>query len=280
MILIVESNSTRTEWSLIDGEVLVEHLFTSSLNPISQIRRDISRIIRLELPKSMFNKKIDIVYYYGAGCEEDEKRSVLSISLTTRFRTYVRIEPQVLGAARAFLQNKIGIMCLLDAESGSCLYNGKDMEFSIKSGGYILGDEGSGASIGKAFIGDMIKNLVPEEIGHDFLTKNLITQYDMMDIVYEQPFPGKFFDNVSQFLASYRSDDYVINLVSNCIEQFFSRSLLQYDYLHYPIYFAGKTAKTYQTILKQVAIQKQIKISIIEDNLMNGLIKFHSKGRF
>ena len=50
MIIIADSSSTRTEWTLLDGDVIVAHALTQGLNPFYLSRREISHIIRLGLP--------------------------------------------------------------------------------------------------------------------------------------------------------------------------------------------------------------------------------------
>ena len=59
MKLIAESGSTRTEWALVDGDYIVEHVFTEGINPFFQSRREISRSVRLELPDSFFKKDLN-----------------------------------------------------------------------------------------------------------------------------------------------------------------------------------------------------------------------------
>lgn len=275
MKLIAESGSARTEWSLIDDKKVVEHLFTSGLNPFFQVRRDISRSIRLELPPAIFHKKIEKVYFYGAGCSSIERKLVVSAALITQFRTHTQVESDMLGAARGLLLDKPGIACILDSGSNTCFYNGKEIDYNIASGGYILGDEGSGAAIGKAFLSDVIKNLAPEELIREFLTKFCITPENILEAVYSRPMPGRFLHSVSEFLANYKNNEYVTDTITNSFRGLFKRCITHYDYTNYPLCLTGTTAKTFQTLLKNVASEYGVQISKIEDTPMKGLVQYH-----
>ena len=103
MKIIAESSSTRTDWSLVEGTEIVEHAFTTGLNPYFQTRREISHSIRLELPEAFFRRRWEHVYFYGAGCGNTEKCKVMESSLVAQFKTPVTVQSDLLGAARGLL---------------------------------------------------------------------------------------------------------------------------------------------------------------------------------
>ncbi len=127
MKIIAESSSTRTEWALLDGTEIVEHAFTTGLNPFFQTRREISHAIRLELPEAFFRRRWDHVYFYGAGCSSKEKTKIMESSLVAQFKTPVTVESDLLGAARGLLVREAGLACILGTGSNSCLYNGSEI---------------------------------------------------------------------------------------------------------------------------------------------------------
>jgi len=174
MELIAKSRST-TEWVLADAYRTVLQAFTDGLNPYFQTRREISRSIRLELPEDFFKKKIEKIFFYGAGCSSEEKKKVVHSSLISQFHTPVEVESDLLAAARGLFKNDAGIACVIDTGSNSCFYNGTTIEKNVRAGGYILGDEGSNSILGKTFLSDVIKDLVPEHIMRDFYLKFSLT---------------------------------------------------------------------------------------------------------
>ena len=276
MKLIVESGSTRTEWALVEDQQLVQHAFTEGLNPYFQTRREISRSVRLGLPEVFFKKKLEQVHYYGAGCNSLEKRNTLGASLVAQFKTPIQVESDLLAAARGLFKTEAGIACILGPGSNSCFYNGKIIVKNVRSGGYILGDEGSGAVIGMKFLSDVLKGLSPAGVTSDFFDKFRTTPNDIMESVYNRPFPNRYLASVAYFLADYMTVDYVASLVTNSFFDFFRRNIRQYDYQSYPTRFVGSLAYRYADPLREVAKEFGVTVDKIEETAMKGLIDFHS----
>ena len=276
MKLIAESGSTRTEWALVEDNHLVQRVFTEGLNPFFQTRREISRSVRLGLPESFFKKKLDQVYYYGAGCSSYEKKNILGASLVAQFKTPIQVESDLLAAARGLFKCEAGIACILGTGSNSCFYDGKIIVKNVKAAGYILGDEGSGAVLGKLFLADLLKGLAPKELANEFHEKFRISVNDVMESVYNLPFPNRFLGTIAYFLGDYMDNEYVYNLLTNNLRSFFNRNVCQYDYINYPIRFVGSLAYAYPDNLQEVAQEFGVEIDVIEETPMNGLIEFHS----
>lgn len=276
MKLIAESGSTRTEWALVEDNHLVQRVFTEGLNPFFQTRREISRSVRLGLPESFFKKKLDQVYYYGAGCSSYEKKNILGASLVAQFKTPIQVESDLLAAARGLFKCESGIACILGTGSNSCFYDGKIVVKNVKAAGYILGDEGSGAVLGKLFLADLLKGLASKELASEFHEKFRISANDVMESVYNLPFPNRFLGTIAYFLGDYMDNEYVYNLLTNNLRSFFNRSVCQYDYMNYPIRFVGSLAYAYSDTLRKVAREFGVEIDVIEETPMNGLIEFHS----
>ena len=276
MDLIAESGSTRTEWALVENGQLIENTFTEGINPFFQTRREISRCVRLSLPEIYFKQKLKQIYYYGAGCTTEEKKGILSASLVAQFKTPIEVESDLLGAARGLFNNEPGIACILGTGSNSCFYDGKNIVKNVKSGGYVLGDEGSGATLGRYFLSDLLKGLVPKELENEFEEKFRINTDQIMDQIYNYPFPSKFLATISYFLVDHTNNDYVHNLIITNLERFFNRCIAQYDYNNYPVRFVGSYAYTYSTFLQEVAATHNVKVDRIEETAMPGLIKYYS----
>jgi len=276
MKLIAESSSTRTEWCLVEGVYVVEHAFTEGINPFFQTRREISRCIRLQLPEVFFKKKSEQIFFYGAGCTNPEKKSILEASIVAQFRAPVQAESDLLGAARGLFGNEAGITCILGTGSNSCFYDGTNIVKNVRSLGYILGDEGSGAVLGKMFLGDCLKNMAPPELIEEFYERCKVAADDIMSSVYNSPFPNRFLSAFSYFLADHTDNEYVHNLIFNNFKNFFERNLLQYDYKNYPIRFVGAIAHKYAPILNEVADEFGVKVDRIQETSIVGLVDYHT----
>lgn len=279
MKLIAESGSTRTEWVLVEDNNLIQRAFTEGLNPFLQTRREISRSVRLGLPELFFKKKLEQVYFYGAGCSSHEKKNILGASLVAQFKTPIQVESDLLAAARGLFKCEAGIACILGTGSNSCFYDGKIIAKNVKAGGYILGDEGSGAVMGKHFLSDVLKGLAPKDITNDFYDKFRINANEVMESVYNRPLPNRFLATVSYFLADYLNEDYVYNLITSNLRSFFTRNVCQYDYQNYPVRFVGSLAHYYAELLRETAKEFGIDLKTIEETSINGLIEYHAMNR-
>lgn len=274
--VIAESTSTHSEWSLIDGNNVVAHAIISGINPYFQTRREISHIIRLELPRDFFKRRWDRILFYGAGCSTAERKKIVELSLVAQFKTPVTVESDLVGAAHGLLQHDAGLACILGTGSNSCFYDGERITKSVSPGGFILGDEGSGSSMGRIFLSDVLKDLAPRDLIEEFYAVNKITKADIMDSVYNNPHANNNLHNYSFFLAEHLDNEYARNLVTNEIKRFFDRNLCQYEYKDYPVYFVGSVATRYSEILLQVAYSYNMNVKKIVSDSMPGLVAYHS----
>lgn len=276
MKIIAESSSTRTEWALCDGSEIIEHAFTTGLNPYFQTRREISHAIRLELPESFFGRRWDHVYFYCAGCANADKTKIIESSLVAQFKTPCTVESDLLGAARGLLVHKPGLACILGTGSNSCYYDGKEITKSVRPLGFILGDEGSNAYMGKKFIADVLKELAPEELINDFYDRFQITPNVLMEEVYSNALPPRSLARFAFYLKDHIEHPYVYNLVYKSLYAFFERNIIAYDYQNLPISFVGSTCVMFEDILRKAAEDFGARIEKITKYSMPGLVEFHT----
>lgn len=276
MKIIAESSTTLTEWCLVDGTTIVEKAETDGLNPFFQSRREISHSIRLNLPQSFFKRRWDHVYFYGAGCTNEEKKKIIESSLVAQFKTPTTVESDLLGAARGLLIHEPGLACILRSGSNSCFYDGEKIVKNVRSLGFILGDEGSGAALGRVFVGDCLKELAPTYIAELFFEELQLTPDMIMDSVYGSAYPTRALSAYSFFLAEHLDDEYVRNLVKTEIRRFFERNIKQYGKNNYPLCFTGHVACAYSEILCELADEYGVEIKKIIQRSMPGLILYHA----
>lgn len=276
MNIIGESSSTRTEWALVDGDRIVEHAFTTGLNPFFQSRREISHSIRLELPEAFFRRRWNHVYFYGAGCSNKEKKKIMESSLVAQFKTPATVESDLLGAARGLLVRQSGLPCILGTGSNSCLYNGSEIVRTVASLGFILGDEGSGAYLGKCMIADMLKGIAPADLTQAFFEKFMVTPNVLMDDIYTNSLPSRSLSRYSTFLAEHLDNAYVYRLIYSAFMNFFTRNIAFYDYREQPLCFVGSTCVLYRDILERAAKDFGVEIAKITRYSMPGLVEYHA----
>lgn len=276
MKIIAESSSSRTEWALTDGRNIVKHAFTTGVNPYFQTRREISHIIRLELPDEFFKRRWEHIYFYGAGCANKEKNKIMESSLVAQFKTPVTVESDLLGAARGLLVRRPGLACILGSGSNSCLYDGREIIKNVAPLGFILGDEGSNSYMGKKFIADVLKEIAPADIIHAFYDRYQINAGTLMSQVYNSPMPQSELARYATFLRDHIGNPYVHDLVYRSLMKFFKRNISHYDYRSQPLCFVGSTCVMFEDILRRVAADFGAAIEKITKYSLPGLVEYHA----
>ena len=276
MNIIAESSTTRTEWALVDGERVIEHAFTTGVNPFFQTRREISHIIRLELPEAFFKRRWDHIHFYGAGCSNQEKIKIMESSLVAQFKTPVTVNSDLLGAARGLLVHRSGLACILGTGSNSCLYDGEEIVKNVAALGFILGDEGSNAYMGKKLIADILKDITPVEIREAFYDKYQVAPNVLLDEVYSSVLPQRQLSKYVTLLRDHLDHPYVYDLVYRSFMKFFKRNISHYDYTDNPICFVGSTCVMFEDVLRKVATDFGAQIEKVTKYSLPGLIEYHA----
>ena len=182
----------------------------------------------------------------------------------------------LLGAARGLLVREQGLACILGTGSNSCYYDGNEIVKNVPALGFILGDEGSGAALGRVFLGDALKGLAPHELTEAFFDKYKVTRAEVLDAVLNNPAATRNLRTYSFFLSEHLDNPYVHNLIAGEFKRFFERNVSQYDYKSYPVNFVGPIATTYSEILLEVANDFGATVRKILLSSMPGLVAFHS----
>src|SRR5574344_1162957 len=218
------------------------------------------------------------IFFYGAGCSFDEKKQMVKNAIAVSFpKAQIEIESDLLAAARGLFQKENGIACILGTGSNSCYYDGKNIIHNVSPLGFILGDEGSGAVLGKKFIADCLKNQLPEELKNKFLTTFGLTTNDIINHVYRKPFPNRYLAQFTPFLAENMAEPAIYNLIFDSFTDFFVRNVMQYpNFEEYPVSFVGSIAYYFKDILEVVAFELGITLGEIKQSPLEGLVAFHS----
>jgi len=274
--VIADSSSTRTQWALVQQGIVLEQAVTSGINPYFMNRREISHHIRLELPEVFFRRRWRHIYFYGAGCTGADKSRVVEASLVAQFKTPVTVMSDLLGAARGLLVHESGLACILGTGSNSCYYDGERIVQHVRPLGFILGDEGSGAALGKRLVSDVLKGLAPKELSDAFFDQYQLTPDEVLDAVLNNPAAHRNLREFSSLLAEHIHNDYVHHLVASEFRRFFDRNISQYAYHQHAVSFVGAIATTYSDILLEVANEFGATVSKIVLDSMPGLVTYHS----
>ena len=277
MMLIADSGSTKTDWCVILDNTPIKRIGTKGLNPFFQSEEEIQQELTHSLLPQLTEGPIDSVYFYGAGCTPEKAPTLRrAIADTLPGVGNIKAYSDMLDAARGLCGREAGITCILGTGSNSCFYDGKEIVNHISPLGFILGDEGSGAVLGKLLVGDILKNQLSPAIKEVFLKQFDLTVPEIIDRVYRQPFPNRFLASLSPFIAQHLEEPGIRQLVLGSFIAFLRRNVMQYDYTQYPAHFIGSVAHCYKEILQEAAQETGIRIGKILQSPMEGLIQYHS----
>lgn len=282
MILIADSGSTKTDWCLCDQGAVILNIQTQGINPYHQSEEAIEAVLREELlPQLIAQKPIAqssqlTIIYYGSGCANETACNRIKKALREVLDVEdITVHSDLLGAARALCGHEEGIACVLGTGSNSCLYDGKEIISNIPPLGYILGDEGSSAVLGRRLVGDCLKNQLPEAIRDEFLTEYQLTQEIILEKVYRQPLANRFLASLTPFLSKHRDVPEVHKLLVESFIDFFVRNVKQYRRPWLRIHFVGSIANAFSSELKEAAESLGMEIGTIMRSPMEGLVRYH-----
>lgn len=287
--LIADSGSTKTDWCLTasNGKAFKQYS-TQGINPYQQTEEAVSRIISQELVPQLGNVSgIAEIFFYGAGCR-DEMRPAMSGILKGAFPAAhaIEVNSDLLAAARSLCGEQEGIACILGTGSNSCLYDGKQITANIPPLGYILGDEGSGAALGRNFVNALFKDRLPKTIAVSFSEEMRLPMSEIIRRVYKEPMANRFLASLSLFIGRHINDcDALRNLVIDNFRLFFRNNIKPYSRCPHT---AGKALKVnaigsmayyYRDEFKAAAALEGFQTGRIERSPMVGLANFHTRRR-
>ena len=275
MILISDSGSTKAEWVILSDTGVRERQFTAGINPFYQDSYDIIHLLKHEFSSS--HSKFDAIYFYGAGCTNQEKGEIVKSALLQCFdANKIDIGSDLLAAAHSLCIDKQGIACILGTGSNSCFYDGQKITEQISPLGFILGDEGSGAVLGKKLIGDILKKQLPLCLIEVFFKTYPVTTAEILENVYKKPFPSRYLAGFTLFLSKNIHFPEIAAIVIDGFREFVTRNLLQYKAIKQsPVNFTGSIGFHFETQLRKVMGEADLMVGKIEQAPMNGLIAYH-----
>ena len=276
MKLIADSGATKTDWCI--GETLSDcrTIHTQGINPFHQSREHIGKVLEEELlPQIGKAEEISHIYFYGAGCTP-EKSLIVKDELLRLFKhAEIQVESDLLGAARSLCGKEPGIACILGTGSNSCEYDGEKIVSNISPLGYILGDEGSGAVLGKRLVGDCLKRQLPKPVCDAFLQETGLTPAEIIEKIYRKPQANRFLASLTPFLSAHREVPEIQELLLSCFHDFFRRNVMQYAYEKAKVHFNGSIAWYFQEEVKEAANALNIQTGRFIQSPIFGLIDYH-----
>ena len=275
--LIADSGATKAEWCLL-GTGKIKKIFTQGISPYFQDGEQISQILEQELKPTLKKVSIDEIYYYGTGCSNPNNVRIVKKAIQKVFPgTIVSVDHDLMAAARALCGREKGIACILGTGSNSCFYNGKKILRNSPGLGYVLGDEGSGAYLGKKVVQQYLYRNFDADLMAKFDATYTTNAVEILESVYKKPLPNRYLAGFVLFLSENRGHQLIEKIIYDGIDDFFRNHICQYpESTKFPINFTGGVAFGFQDVLYQLCKAYELVTGKVLKNPMEGLIEYHS----
>jgi N-acetylglucosamine kinase-like BadF-type ATPase len=274
--LIADSGSTKCEWCLINNGKK-KTILTQGISPYFLDASQIIALLQKELLPKLKLIEINNLYYYGTGLTNTNNVKIVQQALKKIFPTAkIEINHDLLAAARALCGTNKGIACILGTGSNSCYFNGKKIMKNSPGLGYVLGDEGSGAYLGKKVLQYYLYNTFDEDLMNRFDKQFNTNKTEILDSVYKKPLANRYLASFNNFLVENRGHYMIENIIEDGLNDFFFTHLYKYkESWTLPINFVGSVAHGYRDVLKDLCSFYELELGIILKKPMEGLINFH-----
>ncbi len=281
MILLVDSGSTKTEWKLVQNRNVDKTVFSSGINPYFLTSEEIYNLLGLELD-NLSGTRIDKIFFYGTGCNSNSKNKTVKDALNRYFSASdIFVGSDLLGAARSLCQNDPGIACIMGTGSNSCYYDGSRIASNVAPLGYILGDEGGAAVLGRKLLSAVLKKHVSKVVSDLFFKTYSLTTAQILENVYMKPFPNRFLGQFSKFISANINMPELQEIINSSFDDFIKRNILQYpEAKSLPVSFTGSIAYHFRTFLEDLLKKYNLVTGIITLSPMDNLVKYHIDGTF
>ena len=278
-ILIADSGSTKTDWVCLtgDGNARIE-IHTVGLNPFHVSDNEIRDVFSHELLPQLGGVEVTAVFFYGSGVRPEVEERMRGL-LREAFPAAQTIEAHsdLLGACRALCGHSWGIACILGTGANSCVYDGVKVVHNTPALGYILGDEGSGAVLGKHLLHDLYTGVLPLSMRTKFEQESGMQLSEIINKVYREPQPNRFLASLSDFIYRHLNDEGIRQLVYSTFNDFVNFHLSRYGRKDLPVSFVGSIAWYYKEQLQLILQMQGYEVGTIMQSPLEGLVEYHSK---
>ncbi|MES2851248.1 MAG: N-acetylglucosamine kinase [Bacteroidota bacterium] len=275
--LIADSGSTKAEWCLLEGKKK-KTIITQGISPYFLTTAQITALLEKELKPKVKNSLPSEIYYYGTGCSNPANVKSIKAALQNVFgKIKITVDHDLMGAARALCGNGKGVACILGTGSNSCYFNGRRIVKNSPGLGFILGDEGSGAYLGRKVVQHFLYNTFDPDLMDRFNAKYNTNAVEILEAVYKGPLPNRYLAGFTGFLVENRGHYMIENIIEDSFNEFFFNHLYKYkESWTHPIHFIGSVAFGFKDVLKQMCNNYELQLGRVLKQPMDGLIKFHS----
>jgi glucosamine kinase len=280
MQLIADSGSTKTSWRLAKSKNDVQKASTIGYNPHYFTTENMEASLKVNLlPQlNVSAEEITEIYFYGAGCSSPTSNKVVEDAFKHIFtNAMIDVDHDLLGAARALCGKNAGIACILGTGSNSCLFDGVDITDNVTSLGFMLGDEGSGASLGRRLVKAYFYRDLPKDISDLFYATYKVDKDAIFHHVYKSALPSRYMAQFSKFLSQNIEHPVIYDLVKAEMNSFVDTQISKYQGINeLPIHLLGSVAFYFKAIIETIFNERGYTLGRIIREPIETLVDYHN----
>ncbi len=276
MIIVADVGNTSADWGVIYKDEILYYK-TTGFSPYFTKPHEIVNLLQKELLPNIDVKLVGSIFFYGTGCSSDANKNIVKETLSGIFNnTEIFVDTDLLAAAKALCGNNEGIACILGTGSNSCYYNGNKIQDNKLSLGYILGDEGSGAYLGKRLLLDYFHNKLPENLKQEFAKFAKVSDKEIISTLYSTNKPSSYLASFAPFLNKHYNNEYVKDLLNYSFNEFIDNCVKIYpESKHLPINFVGSIAHLYKDLISTLLKNNNLQAGKFISSPIKDLSIFH-----
>lgn len=277
-LLLADSGSSKTDWVILEGNKVLHRFQTIGINPYFWTYEQIEEEIWANVAPQVGDTHVQNIYFYGAGCSNEDKKNVLRAALKQVFRyAHVEVSHDLLAAARALCIQSNGIACILGTGSNACVYEDGKISAQVINLGFWLGDEGSGGALGKSLVLAFLHQEMPEPLRKKFQEIYQLNLETVLENAYQKPFPNRYFASFAPFAEQFYKEDFIADLIERNFDLFLSKYVLKLPKVYtYPIHCVGSIVVSFAEIWQKCLQKRRLVMGKILKSPMQGLIEFYT----
>ena len=271
MNIIIENGGTKLDW-LIVGRNIINTVDTINLFDNDKI---ILNQINHIFPNELLGYPDIIIHFYSAGLTSVTEKKIHTILKQAFHSNSINVFSDMLAASRSLFNKRNGIACILGTGSNCAYFDGKKNHIITNSLGYLLGDEGSGYDLGRAFLIHYFHNHLPVDISLSFEKSTDLTKDELLSSVYTSSNPKFLLASFCPFLKEHKSNPFVKRLIQNCFLNFLINNPFKFSgFQNFKFGFVGGVAFHFRDILSEILDQNNINHIILEKPI-NSLMQYY-----
>lgn len=274
--LIIDSGGTKAEWAFVNDNGKQADGLTPGIHPFFLTENELAEQFE-KIAADLPSRQVQRIFHYGTGTNSIENCARLQRAYQHTFpEAQIEINSDLLAVARALCGQQSGIAVIMGTGSHAGLYDGTALVKTTGGLGYALGDEGSGAYMGKQLLNHFLNGLLPTDLSQSLQEEYKLTRESIVESVYRKPFPNRYLAGMAPFLAQHLTDPFIRELVQDAFRAFFQMNIqpLQQDDT-YHLFFVGSVAFHFSKPLYEIADEFGLEIGKIDKAPMEGLISYH-----